>query len=147
MWPGVNPDDSKSGRAIGVALNETALKVLEKQRGKHGRYVFTHSRGEPILSISSRIWKRAFQDAGIADFRWHDLWHTWASWLVQRGVPLAALQEMGGWESIEMVQRYAHLSPEHLQRHAALLDNIPIAMSAVDTNWTHGFDSRKSNQA
>ncbi len=123
----VNPDDSKSGRAIGVALNETALKVLDKQRGKHGRYVFTHSRGEPIHSISSRIWKRALQDAGITDFRWHDLRHTWASWLVQRGVPLAALQEMGGWESIEMVQRYAHLSPEHLQRHAALLDNIPIA--------------------
>ncbi|MBD3698693.1 tyrosine-type recombinase/integrase [Enterobacter hormaechei] len=31
-----------------------------------------------------------------------------ASWLIQSGVPLSVLQEMGGWESIEMVRRYAH---------------------------------------
>ena len=41
-----------------------------------------------------------------------------------------ALKEMGGWESIEMVQKYAHLAPEHLKQHASLIDsNIePVAM-------------------
>lgn len=39
-------------------------------------------------------------------------------------VPLPALQEMGGWESIEMVRRYAHLSPAHLQEHAKNIDDI-----------------------
>lgn len=74
------------------------------------------------------------EEAGISDFRWHDLRHTWASWLVQAGVPLAALQEMGGWESIEMVRRYAHLSAEHLQSHAALLDEIVFVNG---TNLAH----------
>ncbi|AHW87592.1 phage integrase [Klebsiella michiganensis HKOPL1] len=62
--------------------------------------------------------------AGIEDFRFHDLRHTWASWLVQAGVPLSALQEMGGWESIEMVKKYAHLSPTHLLIYAQKLDSI-----------------------
>ena len=32
-------------------------------------------------------------------------------------------RKMGGWESIEMVQRYAHLAPEHLSQHARLIDS------------------------
>jgi integrase-like protein len=59
-------------------------------------------------------WYQALERAGIQDFRWHDLRHTWASWHVQNGTPLFALQELGGLESSEMVRRYAHLSAEHL---------------------------------
>ena len=130
----VAPDESKSGKALGVALNNTAVEVLEKQKGKHPRFVFTNTSGNKVQSISSRIWRNALEEAGISDFRWHDLRHTWASWLVQAGVPLAALQEMGGWESIEMVRRYAHLSAEHLQSHAALLDEIVFVNG---TNLAH----------
>lgn len=50
--------------------------------------------------------------------------HTRTSWLIQAGVPLSALQEMGGWESIEMVRRYAHLAPNHLTEHAKQIDAI-----------------------
>lgn len=60
-----------------------------------------------------RAWNATCRRAGIEDFRFHDLRHTWASWLIQSGVPLSVLQEMGGWESIEMVRRYAHLAPNH----------------------------------
>ncbi|HCM61291.1 MAG TPA: integrase [Morganella sp. (in: Bacteria)] len=52
----------------------------------------------------------------------HDLRHTWAGCLIQAGVPLTALQEMGGWESIEMIQRYAHLAPDHLVEHVRRID-------------------------
>lgn len=133
----VDASESKSGRAIGIALNQTALNVIQKQMGKHKEYVFTHSKGRRLHSISSRIWRNALAAAGISDFRWHDLRHTWASWLVQKGIPLDVLQEMGGWESIEMVQRYAHLAPEHLHRHAALLDDLAFTQDTKDTNWTH----------
>ena len=129
----IHPDESKSGKAIGVALNDTAIGVISRQMGKHSRFVFTYSNGRKVQSISSRIWKNALEKAGISDFRWHDLRHTWASWLVQSGVPLSALQEMGGWESVEMVRRYAHLSAEHLQTHAEVLDGIGLCK---DTNWT-----------
>lgn len=127
----IHHDQAKGRRAIGVPLNRTAMDVLQRQLGKHQRYVFTNSNGEPVQALGHRIWQRALEIAGITDFRWHDLRHTWASWLVQSGVPLAALQEMGGWETPAMVQRYAHLSPEHLLSHAAAIDTL---MATNDTN-------------
>lgn len=118
----IYPDQAKAGKAIGVPLNHTAMQVL-MDRLRVSDYVFTNSKGARVKSISSRVWREALEKAGITDFRWHDLRHTWASWLVQQGTPLAALKEMGGWESVEMVQRYAHLAPEHLSQHARLIDS------------------------
>ena len=66
------------------------------------------------MQSNNGAWIRALVRAGIVDFRWHDLRHTWANWHVQAGTPLHVLQELGGWESAEMVRRYAHLSSEHL---------------------------------
>ena len=143
----IYPDEAKAGRAIGIALNQTALAVLEKQMGKHPSFVFTYPSGRPVKSISSRIWKNALAEAGITDFRWHDLRHTWASWLVQAGVPLAALQEMGGWESISMVQRYANLAPEHLHEHAALLDGAGLGFGTNQAHPKIGGGKEKSLNA
>ena len=93
------------------------MTVLRQHIGRHPRYVFTYQ-GEPVWQVNTKAWRAAVKRAGITDFRWHDLRHTWASWHVQAGTPLNILQEMGGWESPEMVQRYAHLSAEHLAPHA-----------------------------
>lgn len=77
-----------------------------------------------MLYDANTAWRAALRRAGIEDFRFHDLRHTWASWLVQAGTPISVLQEMGGWESIEMVRRYAHLAPNHLTEHAKHIDVI-----------------------
>lgn len=122
-------DETKSVHALGIALNDAAFAVLLKQQGKHPEYVFVNAQGKRVKDIHHQ-WKKALKSAGIENFRWHDLRHTWASWLVQNGVSLYALKEMGGWENIEMVQKYAHLAPEHLHRHAGLLDSV------LDTKWT-----------
>jgi hypothetical protein len=61
---------------------------------------------------------------GIKNFRWHDLRHTWASWLVQSRTPLYDFREMGGWESAEMVRRYADLAPAQMARHAAVIGDL-----------------------
>jgi hypothetical protein len=58
------------------------------------------------------------KSCGIRDFRWHDLRHTWATWLRQADVPTWVLQELGGWKSETMVRRYAHISVKHLQPYA-----------------------------
>ena len=76
------------------------------------------AQGMPIHHVGTKAWYKALQRAGIEDFRWHDLRHTWASWHIQSGTPLFALQELGGWESSEMVRRYAHLAADHLAPYA-----------------------------
>jgi len=116
----IHPDQAKSGKAIAVPLNSDAVSVVRQQLGKHLHNVFTY-KGRPIRQVNTKAWTKALHRAGISDFRWHDLRHTWASWHIQAGTPLHILQELGGWQCTEMVRRYAHLAPEHLAEHAARL--------------------------
>ena len=116
----VHPDQAKARRAIAVPLNADAVALVQKQIGKHSTHVFSY-RGRPITQVSTKAWYAALDRAGIKDFRRNDLRHTWASWHVQSGTPLFALQEMGGWESPEMVRRYAHLAADHLAPYAQRL--------------------------
>jgi len=116
----IHADQSKTGRPIGIPLNREAVVLLRGLIGKHNKYVFTYNR-KPVRRCNTKVWRRALTLSGIEDFRWHDLRHTWASWHVQNGTPMHVLQELGGWSDIRMVQRYAHLSPEHLAPYAETL--------------------------
>lgn len=109
----IHPDQAKARRAIAVPLSSKAVIVLREQVGKHAAFVFTYA-GKPVRQVNTKAWKQALKRAGIAEFRWHDLRHTWASWHVQAGTPLPVLQELGSWETVEMVRKYAHLSSDHL---------------------------------
>jgi integrase len=116
-------DKAKGREDIHVSLNQVALDVLRRQFGKHHERVFTF-RGKPLGWANTRAWRRALVRAGIQNFRWHDLRHTWASWHVQNGTPLYDLQEMGGWKSDSMVRRYAHLAPANFAKHAEVVGRV-----------------------
>jgi integrase len=62
-----------------------------------------------------RPFQMAIKAAQIEDFRWHDLRHCAASYLVMAGVDMRTVAEILGHKTIQMTQRYAHLSPEHLK--------------------------------
>ena len=71
----------------------------------------------PIQAANTKAFRNALTRAGIADFGFHGLRHTWASWHVQAGTPLYSLQQQGNWKDPSMVQRYAHLTAEHFAEH------------------------------
>ena len=98
------------------------MSVLLAQVGKSSEYVFTF-RGKPVANISTKAWWAALERAGIDDFRWHDLRHTFATWHREAGTPTHELQRLGGWKTMAMVERYAHVAPEGLQAAANRLDN------------------------
>lgn len=105
----VHGDEAKAGQRIVVPLNSAARELLQSlPEPRQGRVWGEMDR------VWANTWESACKRAGVPGFRFHDLRHTWASWHAMAGTPLSVLQELGGWHSPQMVQRYAHLSPEHL---------------------------------
>jgi len=132
----VSADLAKSGAARCVPLNAEAQEVLHQCQGCSAQWVFTGAKGKKLTDVNRPMLARAYAAAGVKDFRFHDLRHTWASWHVQGGTPLLTLKELGGWKTLEMVMRYAHLAPEHLAQHASAVmfwsqpDSSPQKMAA-----------------
>jgi integrase len=115
-------NQTKNGTPRGVPLNRDAVEVLEAERDKHPVFCFTY-RGEPIAwEMTNSAWHTAIDKAGITDFRFHDLRHTWASWHRQAGTSCDELKDLGGWKSRVMVDRYAKFATEHLTAAAARIE-------------------------
>jgi integrase len=124
--------EMKGRRSHGIPLNDAAVEVLSRRIGTHHTYVFTYQ-GHPIKSCSWDMWQRALRRAGIEDFRPHDMRHTWASMLAQRGVPDGVLQKLGAWQTPKMVDRYRHHDTASLAPYAAKADEVLAATSQLLT--------------
>ncbi len=77
--------------------------------------------GEPVKDVKNGF-HTALETAEIKDFTWHDLRHTFASWLIMKGASLRSVAELLGHKGLRMVMRYAHLSPAYLSAEVGLLD-------------------------
>ena len=137
----LNPGTTKNGEGRGIPLNKDALLALRQVQGQHPTRCFTFA-GKPMKEIGEAF-KRALKRAGITDFTFHDLRHTWASWHVMSGTSLQELMELGGWKSYEMVLRYAHLAPEHLQKAASRIER-KMEIVADDTTFCTTLEKRKA---
>lgn len=137
---------TKSGKPRQVPINDTLatlFQVIRKEQKVGMEYVFIYSRknkrkkeavgsaadvlnvveGNPVSSLKTSF-SSALRRAGIQDFKFHDLRHTFASQLVMNGVNLKAVQELLGHADIKMTMRYAHLSQDHLQDAVAVLNKL-----------------------
>ena len=125
---------SKHGEKRHVPINSAARAALETlQRRKDGS---GYACPGPADS-RGRDWQRWFEEAvleaGIVNFRWHDLRHTFASRLVMAGVDLRTVQELMGHKTISMTVRYSHLAPTHLQEAVERLTEQPTATRTATT--------------
>jgi len=107
-----------------IPVNDTVynllLKIKEMQNKegiKHG-YVFTNSKGLPY-KYEDRTYRKVFvnacRKAGIKDFRFHDLRHTFASWVAMNSRDIYAVQKLLNHRDLRMTKRYAHLTEEYLR--------------------------------
>ena len=118
---------TKSGNRRSVPINsEARLALMNRARFKAShcpgsRWVFCHKDGKRITDVKKGF-RAACQKAGINDFRFHDLRHICAAWLVTAGVPLAEVRDILGHRSIQMTERYAHLAPENLAAALARIE-------------------------
>jgi integrase len=105
------------GGAYHLPLNAVAMEALRKLR-RHpdplGYVLAARTRG--ARPRDGRHWfEDAVKEAGIKNFRYHDLRHTFASRLVMAGVDIRTVQTLMGHRTIQMTLRYSHLSPAHLR--------------------------------
>ncbi len=110
----IRGDNAKSGKTRYVPLNDEAVSTLQRWQpsAEATGWVFPARDGGRLTSIKTS-WKCVLKNAAIADFRWHDLRHHFASRLVMKGVDLNTVRELLGHSDLSMTLRYAHLSPEH----------------------------------
>jgi len=122
-------EHTKSGKRRAVPLNDEARRAFLNRarfRAEHcpdSDWVFAHRNGKRIRFMQNGF-QAACTRAKIKDFRVHDLRHTFASWLVQGGVPLLEVAKLLGHSTIEMTERYAHLAPENLKAAVGVLDRL-----------------------
>ncbi len=119
---------SKNGESRQVRLNEFAVRALMRLRtmceGKG--WVFMSTTGGRLQG--PRHWfGSAVAEAGLENFHWHDLRHTFASRLVMAGVDLRTVQELMGHKSIQVTVRYSHLAQTH---QLAAVDRLAIVGKA-----------------
>ena len=126
----------KAGDGRWVTLNSAALEALHAiKRGRKvlGGFVFCSPEGKYLHNLE-RYWRPALNAAKLPDFRFHDLRHTFASRLAMAGVDLYTVQRAGGWKTTTMVQRYAHLSPDHMRAAVErLVHRTPSAATGTET--------------
>jgi integrase len=126
--------ETKSGKAQQIPINDRLALVLRELRGKNqlkSQYVFCDSQGRRFYEVK-RSFVSACKRAGLEDFRFHDLRHTFASHLVMAGASLKAVQELLGHADLKMTMRYAHLSHEHLKDSVNLLNALTRGKEMVN---------------
>ena len=104
---------AKNGQTRSVPMNRELQEALRKLNEKaSGDHVFVSRKKKPFKSIRTAF-ETACRRAELTDVTPHVLRHTFASRLAMAGYDVRTIQELGGWEELEMVARYAHLSPSH----------------------------------
>lgn len=107
-------EKTKNGDRRTLVLAGQVLKVLRELaalRRIDTDELFAAARKR--ATFPQRAWNDAVTTAGLDDFRFHDLRHTFASYLAMNGATLPELAAALGHKTLAMVQRYAHLSPQH----------------------------------
>jgi integrase len=103
---------TKNNESRGVYVPQSAVDALRvlKRAPVVGQYVIADEKGQPVDKFWLEYRWRAVRDAaGLADFRWHDMRHSCASFLAQNGANLLQIGSVLGHRSPSVTMRYAHL--------------------------------------
>ena len=129
---------SKNGRSRRIILSTAAVDVFNAVRAKSDalelpnkqeNYVFTNPKSRTAYKSFDIVWFKVRAQAELSDVRMHDLRHTFASVLINRGVSLYEVQTLLGHSSPQMTQRYAHLAPDLLHKRTELVGELIVQAS------------------
>ena len=116
---------AKNGESRSVPMNKVLTETLRAVRmtALATAHVFCTLHGGLYRSFHA-VFERVVRKAGLVDFTFHDLRHTFASRLAMRGRDLPTMKELLGHETIAMTLRYTQLSSDHKQRAVSTLEQV-----------------------
>ena len=123
----IRAETAKSEQQLIIPLNKTAMETFRQWKEEMSNtgakdLVFPSPIGGGVLDNVRKAWNSVLKKARIADFRWHDMRHTFASNLVMSGVDLNTVRELLGHADLKMTLRYAHLAPKVKMSAVEMLD-------------------------
>ena len=120
-------EKTKNNERRTVPMNDTVCKALKSLPVHlHEERVFPGINSGNVVTVA---FEKACKRAGIEDFHFHDLRHTFASYLTMDGNNLRTVGELLGHRDPRMTMRYSHLSPEHLKDAVTTLENTLKSIS------------------
>jgi integrase len=118
-------DKTKNGERREIPINGTLRATLAGiPRRLDLPHVFINPDTDLPYGDIKNAFNRALRKAGIRDFHFHDLRHTFASHLVMGGQDITTVKDLLGHKTLTMTLRYSHLAPAHTVKAVELLDSI-----------------------
>jgi integrase len=138
----LNKGDQKSRKRTSTALNVEAMRALERRKeyvNMHypdSKWVFPNARSNGKLHIKDikTAWHTVRAEIGLPNIRIHDLRHTFASWLVQKGHSLYGVSKALRHSSMKPTERYAHLDIEHQRETMSIIGNSNVNFDLEETS-------------
>lgn len=109
----IKPSKQSKGRLVPVSL--MTWNIFSVLAEKADDYLFTNRDGDALGDFKDSWWK-ALSEAGIKDFHFHDLRHTFATDMIASGARDATVQAALGHASIKTTGIYTHVSNENLRK-------------------------------
>lgn len=135
---------TKNGEPRGVPLVKNACVEIKALRQKHAAKNRGHVKSDSILFPSEddaktpveirKAWDTALRRAKIADFRFHDLRHTAASYLAMEGATAPEIAEILGHKSLQMVKRYSHFNKAHIAKVMSKMNQTRFGGKPMEAN-------------
>jgi integrase len=117
---------TKAGRRRTIPLSEAAFALLSARFGKSpSEFVFTLNDRPIFEDWVTHLFKRYVRKLSLSNsrIRFHSLRHTFASWLVQSGVPIFQVKALLGHRNVRTTESYSHLSGSNLHE---VVNKIPL---------------------
>ncbi len=114
--------ETKSGNSRNIPTSTTLLNAL-KFIPKVSEYVFINPKTNKPYTDIKKSWHKVLNKANIENFRFHDLRHTVATRMVEKGIDLLVVKDILGHTMIETTMRYAHPVPERVQAAIEVLND------------------------